>query len=190
MGFIGQVRVWPDEWEDYLLDTYGLYDGSVVAEKMSARFNYRFTMGSIAAKARRLKLVTATAQVDYIITHAAKALYISINGLRKACTRMGIKPYGNGSKRYIGHEDFTRLSNDLSPPPEPCVSTKQAAKMLYFSSYSILLRLEKGELRGYKRKSKWLVAVASIHAYRDKHDMVFRRLPTDMRKRTHDHARL
>ena len=191
MGFVGQVRVWPAEWEDYLLDIYGLYDGSVVAEKMSARFNYRFTLGSVAAKARRLNLVTATAQADYIMTHAARALRCSTNGLRGACVRLGIKPYGSGSKRYIGYEDFLRLTYDLAPPPEPCMSTKQAAKLLYFAPNSILLRLEKGELRGYRCKGRWMVSIASIHDYRERHDMVFRRIPTDMRKRPYDrqHAR-
>jgi hypothetical protein len=175
MGFIGQVKDWPHEWEDALKELYGLYLVPVVAQKMSERFAYPFTMGSIAAKARRLKITTVNAQADHILTDAARELMISTNGLRSAMERMNISPYGRGSKRYIHFEDFTRLAADLAPPPEPCISTHAAGKILYFAPNSIILRIEKGDLKAYKRKSRWLVSIADIERFRRENDMIFRR---------------
>lgn len=159
----GTIR-WTNDMLEVIYSMWGAIPASEIRRRINSKFATRFTTRAVQSKAWTLGLHYSDAQGDLTQKDAATIVGISDSFMSELVRRGEVKVYGKGRARYLMPGEVEKLQARFAAPPEPTVSSKEAARRLCYTAGAIGNLCNAGKLRAWKVRGHWRIPVSQVDA--------------------------
>lgn len=153
---------WTKEADEILVGTYGAWFPATVAKRINTALGTRFTRVAVESRACQLGIPGKDCQGLLTVSEAARQLGILRSQLHKYIAAHELELMGHGHFRHLTDKTWRVVQEVYAIPPEPCITTTEAARRLHYTRDSIVDKIESGKVKAWKRGQQWRVSLADV----------------------------